>query len=315
MATATLASASISQTIAALGIDPDTYIQFGIPPELRPPEPAIDLSFMDQPVNLSDRAITALTIDSLPDSGKRAQRLLNCEAFKCYHSCGLHTWGQISSHCELTIACPGCAMRMAQEQFDKYIHLETFARDANGYTLFTFRPPQSALDESQGPKEFFTRLGKMLSRVLDKAPTLAKVKVLSGRIEVMYLGPVSIDQLRELQGMYPSFRYRRVTDPGNFPRDLRDLLAPELPTDPVQLGQLDYKYRKVRQLRVWGMSRDERKKLSVLSTPSTDNSPSKDTDGVPLCPKCRARAIKSSEWTCHSTPISKVRWLDHPAVG
>lgn len=208
-------------------------------------------------------------------SEDRGHKLVNCRKggiiFK--YADGHRAWRPMFP-CNLTIACAHCAMEQADEQFSKYLGLDSLIAG-----LFIRITVPLEIPDNISPKVPFDTLMKSLRRLLPKAPTVAKIKPSSDTVEVLYCSGLSEAATTKLRKLYPSAVIRRHCL-SNFPRELHRVLDADLFRTPEAAAAADAKYMKSRLLRVQGISREERSKLSLmrairdnLTEPSQDSSP------------------------------------------
>lgn len=251
-------------------------------------------------------------------SGSRGERLALCRAHWQWFTDGVHKWCRPSNPCELIIACPACAEEQAMAQRKQYDGLFEYVPEL-GFTRMTFRPDFSNIKES------FDLLTKALRKHLPKAPTVSKIKPATRRIEVLYCGPLPLAGLAALLRLYPTMQ--QTLEPRlHFREELGVVLAPDLPSIPAEVAELDSKYRKTRLLRVQGLTQEQRRKLSVIEeSPITDNfssdgtgegDPSQYLDNgiakpVPRCPHCGRSATKFTPWVVDgANPPTEHCWQD-----
>lgn len=193
-------------------------------------------------------------------SEDRGHKLVNCRKggiiFK--YADGHRAWRPMFP-CNLTIACTHCAMEQADEQFSKYLGLDMLI--PGHFTRITI---PLDIPESVSPKVPFDALMKSLRRLLPKSPTVAKIKPSSDTVEVIYCAALSESAIARLRKLYPAAIARRHCL-SNFPRELHRVLDADLFRTPEAAAAADTKYMKSRLLRVQGLSREERSKLSLMA--------------------------------------------------
>ena len=197
----------------------------------------------------------------LPEN--RARKLLGCKVggfvFK-YHD-GHRAW-RPSYPCQLCILCAACAADQADEQFAKYSNLASFMQGHH----FTRVTVQLAPDAA--PALAYDSLMRFLRKHLPKAPTVAKIKPSSDTVEVAYLAALSEDETALVHRQFPSAVVRRHCH-SVFLRELHRVLDADTFPTPEATAAADTKYNGIHLLRVQGLSREERRNLSLM-TPIRD---------------------------------------------
>lgn len=209
---------------------------------------------------------------------ERGTKLLGCRdgGFVFKYPCGKRRWRE-AYPCKLGILCFMCAQDAAEEQFDKYKHLESFIIGRH-FTRIT-------IPISDSPREEYNSLMEFLSQ-FPKAATLTKIKPVANVIEVIYCAALGNSELSQIREAWPSATARRYCQ-SNFLRELHAVLDAVAFETPELAAAADAKYFKINLLRLQGLSQEERKNLSLLAVrnkfPKDDeSSPGGDGSGPSL---------------------------------
>lgn len=159
--------------------------------------------------------------------------------------------------CRMTIVCFECAVDQALEQFGKYRSLIDFL-PAEQFTRMTIR-----LADNLPPSERVDQIMALLDRTLPKLPTVAKIKPASDTLEILYCAELTREEVAAVRAAYPTMRLHRYHTT-HFHRELHRVLDAEPFATPESAAAADTKYFDIRLLRVHGLSREERRNLTLV---------------------------------------------------
>jgi len=220
-----------------------------------------------------DASTETQSIPSYPDTPEghlaallpedRARKLLGCKVggfvFK-YHDG--HRAFRRCFPCRLGILCAACAADQADEQFAKYGNLASFMQGHHFTRITVPLAPDAA------PALAYDSLMRFLRKYLPKAPTVAKIKPATDTVEIAYLAALSEDETTRVHRYFPSATVRRHCH-STFTRELHRVLDADTFPTPEATVAADIKYNGIHLLRVQGLSREERRNLSLM-TPIRD---------------------------------------------
>lgn len=253
-------------------------------PDIDDPSLTAPIIHVPDPDAEYDRMMAALeaetcAIPAWPDTPKghlaallpyeRGRKLISCRngGFIYRYADGSRAWRPMypcNDPC-----CPDCSEDRRKAEFDKYQHLESFLQ-GHKFTRITVLLPADMT-----PRIAITGLMNFLKQSLPKAATLAKVKPISDRVEILYCGGMPEGFQASLRLAYPAAVCRQHCQ-SNFLRELDHVLTPEASTSPEATVMADAKYHKTRLLRLQGLTQAEREKLLHMSAIRNNFSPDED---------------------------------------